>query len=183
VRFEDDTYFDKRVLLSIPSGFNPGRQPAIVVFFHGNNATLERDVVRRQQVANQLARSGLNAVLVAPQFAVDTPDSSAGRFWEPGFFRRFLEEAAEKLAAFAAKAGNANVKAAFENAPVIVVAYSGGYDPAAYSLQLGGAENRVRGVILLDALFGEIDKFAEWIAPAVSSSRPIRRPRNQRTTN
>jgi hypothetical protein len=94
VRFEDNTYFDKRVLLPIPSGFDPGRQPAIVVFFHGNNATLERDVVRRQQVANQLARSGLNAVLVAPQFAVDTPDSSAGHFWEPRFFRRFLGEAA-----------------------------------------------------------------------------------------
>ena len=47
--------------------------------------------------------------------------------------------------------------------PVVIVAYSGGYLPAAYSLQYGGAGDRVRGVVLLDALFGEPDKFARWI--------------------
>ena len=47
--------------------------------------------------------------------------------------------------------------------PVVVVAYSGGYMPAAYSLVGGGAGDRVRGVVLLDALYGEGDKFARWI--------------------
>ena len=50
--------------------------------------------------------------------------------------------------------------------PVIVVAYSGGYMPAAYSLVEGGAGGRVRGVVLLDALYGEVDKFAHWIEAA-----------------
>ena len=49
--------------------------------------------------------------------------------------------------------------------PVIIVAYSGGYLPAAYSLAYGGAGDRVRGVVLLDALYGEPDKFARWIEP------------------
>ena len=35
--------------------------------------------------------------------------------------------------------------------------------PAAYSLAVGGADSRVRGVILLDALYGEEDKFFDWI--------------------
>ena len=47
--------------------------------------------------------------------------------------------------------------------PVIVVAYSGGYLPAVYSLTVGGDAGRVRGVVLLDALYGERDKFVSWI--------------------
>ena len=47
--------------------------------------------------------------------------------------------------------------------PVVIVAYSGGYLPAAYSLAHGGARDRVKGVVLLDALYGEPDKFARWI--------------------
>lgn len=160
VRFEDEAYFDKRVLLSAPASFDPKRPFAIVVFFHGNNATLERDVLRRQEVAAQLARARLNAVLVAPQFAVNSLDSSAGGFWRPGAFNAFIKEAAERLAVFV---GDGALKARFAQAPLILVAYSGGYNPAAYSLDVGGADGRIRGVILLDALYGEVDRFAEWI--------------------
>ena len=46
--------------------------------------------------------------------------------------------------------------------PVVIVAYSGGYLPAAYSLAVGGAGGRVHGVVLLDALYGERDKFVNW---------------------
>ena len=35
--------------------------------------------------------------------------------------------------------------------------------PAAFALAQGGAGGRVRGVVLLDALYGEEDKFADWI--------------------
>jgi hypothetical protein len=47
--------------------------------------------------------------------------------------------------------------------PVVIVAYSGGYLPAAFSLAHGGARSRIAGVVLLDALYGEPDKFARWI--------------------
>ena len=46
--------------------------------------------------------------------------------------------------------------------PVVIVAYSGGYLPAVYSLTVGGDAGRVRGVVLLDALYGERDKFVSW---------------------
>ena len=95
VLWEDTTYSDRRVLMSIPRGFDIRKPSLIVVFFHGNGATLTRDVRNRQQVPRQIVESGLNAVLVAPQFAVDAADSSAGRFWEPGVFAQFLGEAAE----------------------------------------------------------------------------------------
>jgi hypothetical protein len=155
------TYSDRHVLLSIPKGFDPKKPALIVLYFHGNLAKLARDVRDRQQVPRQVAESGLNAVLVAPQLAVDALDSSAGRFWEPGFFARFLDEAAARLAKLY---GHESAHAAFANAPVVLVAYSGGYLPAVWSVYAGGAQNRVRGMILLDALFAESDKVAAWLA-------------------
>ncbi len=157
----EETYNDRRVLLSIPKGFDPKKPVLIVLYFHGNLATLAHDVRDRQQVPRQVAESGLNAVLVAPQLAVDALDSSAGRFWEPGFFARFLDEAAARLAKLY---GVESTHAVFANAPVVMVAYSGGYLPAVWSVYAGGARNRVHGMILLDALFAESDKVAAWLA-------------------
>src|SRR5262249_47555889 len=58
-----------------------------------------------------------------------------------------------------------NAGSAFNRAPVVIVAYSGGYVATAYALDRGGAGHRIRGVILMDALYGDEDKFAGWIAP------------------
>jgi hypothetical protein len=54
--------------------------------------------------------------------------------------------------------------------PMVLVAYSGGYYPAAYALKVGGVQTRIRGVVLLDALYGESDKFAAWVAVQHSRS-------------
>src|SRR3954447_2702226 len=97
VYWEDLTFNDPRVLLHIPKGFDARRPSLMIIFFHGHRATIDRDVRDLQQVPAQISASGLNAVLVAPQFAVNAPDSSAGRFWEPGAFGRFLGEAAQQL--------------------------------------------------------------------------------------
>ncbi len=167
VYWEDETYSDRSVLLAFPKGFDIRRPAVMVVFLHGNNALLSRDVVARQQVLDQVAASGLNAVLVAPQLAHDAQDSSAGNFWRKGYFARFLKEAAGKLAKFYGGAASASE---FERMPVILVAYSGGYNPAAYALAVGEAGRRIRGVILLDALYGEEDKFVDWIRGARKSA-------------
>jgi hypothetical protein len=167
VYWEDETYSDRSVLLAFPKGFDLRRPAVMVVFLHGNNALLARDVVARQQVVDQVEASGLNAVLVAPQFAHDAQDSSAGNFWRPDFFARFLKEAAARLARFYGAPASA---AEFERMPVVLVAYSGGYNPAAYALAVGGAGRRVHGVVLLDALYGEEDKFIDWIGEARRSA-------------
>ena len=74
IHWEDQTYSDRSVLLAAPQSFDPARGGVIIVFFHGNNATLSRDVIARQQIVRQLSDSGLNAVLVAPQLAVDAQE-------------------------------------------------------------------------------------------------------------
>ena len=161
VYWEDQTYSDRHALIYFPAGFDIAKPAVILVFFHGNGATLSRDVVARQQVPQQLAQSGLNAVLIAPQFALDAIDSSAGNFWTPGVFSHFLEEAAGKMAKVY---GADDTRAVFARLPVVILAYSGGYNPAAYAVDVGGADWRIRGVLLLDALYAEEDKFAHWLA-------------------
>jgi hypothetical protein len=161
ILWEDRTFSDNRVLLHIPAGFDPKRPAVMVVFFHGWGATLTRDIVARQKVAAQVTASGANAVLVAPQFAFDARDSSAGRFWQPNGFRRFLDEASKQLASLY---GDAASERAFSSAPIVLIAYSGGFLPASYVLRDGGATERIRGLVLLDAAYGGLDTFANWIA-------------------
>jgi hypothetical protein len=161
VYWESETFSDDRVLLHIPAGFDPNRPAVMVVFFHGHGANLARDVRDRQQVPAQITAAGANAVLVAPQFAVDARDSSAGKFWEPNGFKRFLDEAAVKLARLY---GDQRSAAAFGKMPIVIVAYSGGFGPTLSVLDRGGVKSRVRGLVLLDALYAGIDKFADWIA-------------------
>lgn len=161
VYWEDATYSDRRSLLYLPQGFDPSRPVLILLFLHGQGATLERDVVLRQAVARQVAESGKNIALVAPQLAYDALDSSAGNFWRGGYFAKYLDEAAERLMRLY---GDRSAGRGFNLAPVTIAAYSGGYLSAAYALERGGANHRVNGLILLDALYGDEPKFAAWFA-------------------
>lgn len=161
VYWEDTAYSDRRTLLHLPAGFDPSLPSLLVLYLHGQGATLERDVMVRQAVPRQLDESGLNAALVAPQLAFDAGDSSAGNFWKLGHFAAFVDEAAERLMRLH---GDRRVGPRLNAAPVLIVSYSGGYVSAAYALARGGAGHRLKGVILMDSLYGEEDKIAAWIA-------------------
>jgi hypothetical protein len=160
IYWEDETYSDNQVLLHLPKGFDVRRPSLLIVFFHGHGARLADDVYLRQKVPAQLTASGVNAALVAPQLAVNAADSSAGRFWEPGAFARFLGEAAQHLARLH---GDRRSVRSFASMPVVIVAYSGGYLTTAWSVHHGGLGNRLQGVVLFDALYGEVETFADWI--------------------
>ena len=166
IYWEDETYSDRQVLLHIPKGFDIRRPSLLIVFFHGHGAKLADDVYLRQQVPAQISSSGINAVLVAPQLAVNAADSSAGKLWQPGAFARFLGEAAQQLAKLH---GDPRSIRSFASMPVMVVAYSGGYLATAWSVHHGGLGRRLRGVVLFDALYGELDIFADWITTQKSA--------------
>ena len=160
VYWADETYSDSRSLIHIPKGFNLNKPGVIVLFFHGHGATLQRDVLARQRVPMQVSRSGVNAILIAPQFAFDARDSSAGNFWKKGAARDFLQEASQK---FAEIVGAKNAKSKFNSMPVLLVGYSGGYMPVVSILARGGIDKRIKGVILLDALYGGVKTIGSWI--------------------
>ena len=160
ILWEDETFSDQRVLLHIPQGFDIRKPAILIVFFHGHGAAIDRDVRDRQRIAEQITQSGANAVLVAPQMAVKAADSSAGIFWEQGMFAQFLNEASEQLALLH---GGLGITRIFDKMPVMIVAYSGGYLATAWAVHHGGANDRMKGVVLLDALYGELDKFERFI--------------------
>ncbi len=161
VLWQSKTFSDDHVLLHIPAGFDPKRPAVMVVFFHGHGATLARDVRDRQRLPDQISAAGTNAVLVAPQFAYDAADFSAGKFWEEDGFKRFLDEAAQKLAALY---GDPRSTSTFARMPIVLVSYSGGFGPTLSVLARGGANARIRGMVMLDSLYAGIDQFADWIA-------------------
>ena len=160
IYWENETYNDQRVLLHIPAKFDIRKPGVILVYFHGHGAILERDIRDRQQLPEQVSASVANAVLVAPQFAVNAADSNPGRFAEPGGFTRFLNEAATHLATLH---DDQRSLRQFQSLPVILVSYSGGYRAAALAITRGDTTGRVKGVVLLDSLYGEMDKFESWV--------------------
>ncbi len=158
---EEEHYSDPRVLLHIPKGYDVRRPSVMVLYFHGHRANLRRDVFQRQRVPLQVSTSRMNAVLVAPQFAVNAADSSAGKLWHRGALPELIKEAAGRLAVMH---GDPRSEATFANLPVIIVAYSGGFAPAAWAIRNGDLGKRLRGVILFDGLYGDTEVFANWIA-------------------
>lgn len=163
---EAEVFSDNRALLHIPPRFDPAKPGVIVVFFHGHGANLSNDVRDRQQVPAQITASGMNAVMVAPQFAVNAADSSAGKFWEQDGFKRFMDESAKQ---FAKLHGDPRSARAFLRMPIVIVAYSGGFGPTLSVIERGGVNSRIRGIVLLDALYTGTEKFASWIAANRSS--------------
>lgn len=161
VCWEDQAYSDRRSLLYLPAGYNPALPSLIVLYLHGQGATLERDVMARQGIPRQVSESGQNVALVAPQLAFDALDSSAGNFWKPGHLATYIDEAAERLMRLY---GDKRAGPHFNASPVLIVSYSGGYLSAAYALARGGATYRIKGVILMDSLYGDEDKIAAWVA-------------------
>ena len=80
IHWEDQTYSDRSVLLAAPQSFDPAKGGVIIVFFHGNNATLSRDVIARQQIVRQLSDFG----------AQRRPGRAPTRGGRAGFERRTL---------------------------------------------------------------------------------------------
>jgi hypothetical protein len=160
VYWQDETYSDRRSLLHIPAHFSPNAPAAIALFFHGHGATLSRDVWQRQKLPAQISESGRNVVLVAPQFGVDARDSSVGNFWRPGALRNYLDEAATALSELYRRPSS---RPEFARMPVIIFAYSGGFEAAAWALRHGRLGRRIKGVVLLDGLYNHTATFRKFI--------------------
>ena len=51
----------------------------------------------------------------------------------------------------------------FFKMPLIFVSYSGGFVPTAWALRLGQIKDRLRGIVLMDLLYGEVEHFENWV--------------------
>lgn len=156
---EAAVYGSARVLFHATRGFDPARRFRLVLFLHGHGSEIERTVARELDVPGQLDRAAVNAALIAPQLALDASESAPGKLVEPGRAAAFVDEAVHVLARMVG-----GDRAAWAGAPIVIVAYSGGYRSAAQIVDHGGLDGRIEGIVLLDAIYGDAGLYAGWLA-------------------
>jgi hypothetical protein len=156
-------YRDDTVIVFVPSQYRFREEEGVsaLVHFHGHNTTAER-AVAAHELREQLADSRQNAILVVPQLALMSADSSCGKLESPGGLARLLQEAVTA----AAREGRVTLgETAFPSdaalGTVCLSAHSGGYHAAASCLRGGGID--VRETYLFDALYAESDTFRDWV--------------------
>ncbi len=156
---EAEHYRDDRVLFHVPPGFDPARPFTWLVWFHGQMTDLE-GAEAEHRVAAQVDRSRVNVILVMPALPRKAADSHPGKLCRPEGFATFMREA-EAVAARRVS-GLDGDRAGQE--PVVLAGYSGGFKAIAAVLEQGGADGRIAGLILLDAIYDDADVFAAWLA-------------------
>jgi hypothetical protein len=170
------------VLVHAPEGFDPKPPLHLVVFLHGYNGCVEvlaasgRARCRPGEaehdgfgVVRHHDSAGTNTLLVIPQLAFMRREGDPGCFERPGCFRRFLHELLSE--ALVDELGG--VRTLRDVGSLTLVAHSAGYRAALAILQHGEVGPRVRGVVLLDALYGEAEDYAAWLAAASPEVRLI----------
>ncbi len=145
-------------MFHVPSQFNPNKPFCYVVFFHGNRSDV-RQSLKDYRLDEQIEKSGKDVILLLPQLARDAADSSPGKFSRKNVFKAFMQEAAQALSQKLGK----KYRGPLEQAPIILAAFSGGYKPLACILDRGGAGSRIKGVLLLDALYEDLYIFGRWL--------------------
>jgi hypothetical protein len=156
-------YRDDTVFVFVPGHYRWREEDGVatLVHFHGHNTTAER-AMAAHQLREQLADSKQNALLVVPQLAVMSADSSCGKLESPGGLARMLAEAVSA----AAREGRTTLgdTGFAPDAPlgtVCLSAHSGGFHAAASCLRSGGVD--VRETYLFDALYADLDVFRDWV--------------------
>ncbi|HUT48120.1 MAG TPA: hypothetical protein VM325_02175 [Alphaproteobacteria bacterium] len=156
-------YSDPSVLFHVPRSFDRDKPFRVVVYFHGDESVLEPDVVGDSGLIEQIDASHTNVILIAPQLAYAAIDSHPGKLIRPGGLARMLDEASGILA----RALGRRFGRRMARAPVVLVAFSGGYLPLAKALSTsdGGSRlvERIEGIVLLDAIYGELPLIDGWL--------------------
>jgi hypothetical protein len=160
------------VVAHVPAGFDATQPLHLVLFLHGSDQcaaqiALSGDVVCRPG-ARPRAGSGLawrhddaatNTVFVAPQFLLwggGTPGKMADR----GYFRSFVEELLRETLA----PGLGGPRTLDDVADITIVAHSAGHMPLAAILDRQDLDDKVKNVVLLDALYdGRVGTYVRWL--------------------
>ncbi len=148
-------YGDRTVAIFVPKGFRAGDETNLVFYFHGWRNNVD-DAVRQFRVAEQLAASGVNAVLVLPEGPRNAPDSFGGKLEDAGVFASLVNDALSTLKA-------RGLVASTRPGSIVLAGHSGAYRVMAFILARGGLTANIREVYLFDALYGQTEKFAHWI--------------------
>jgi hypothetical protein len=164
------------VIVHAPPGFDRRAPLHLVVFLHGYNGCVnvlmaegpsrckagapERDgwdLGRHHDAAET------NTLFVVPQLALAQRNGAPGAFGKPNGFRVFLEELLGKT--LVEPLGRARTLK--DVASLTLVAHSAGYQTALAIAERGGVRAQLKAIVLLDALYGETDRYARVVETLV----------------
>lgn len=167
-------------MVHVPAGFDADRPLRLVVFLHGYDGCApvlmgEGAVACRVGdrprdgwgLAREHARAGTNTLFVIPQLALLKRDGDPGCFARTGCFRRFVEE----LLGRPLLPHLHRPRSLDDVEGITLVAHSAGFESALAIIEHGQVDERLRHVVLLDALYAGTARFARWL----SSSQDARR--------
>ena len=149
-----DHYQDSGVIIIVPE--NPPKRHLVelIFWFHGWNNNIDTALVY-YHIGEQFISAHRNAVLVLAETAKNAPDSYGGKLEQPGVFSALVQDVMNSL-----KKSRLVPKNALPG-KVMLAGHSVAYKVIAMILQNGDV--KIQEVELFDALYGQTDKFANWI--------------------
>ena len=151
----DVHYADRTVAIFVPKGFRAGDATDLVFYFHGWRNNVD-DTLKQFKVAEQLAASGVNAVLVLAEGPKNAPDSFGGKLEETGVFKSLVDDVLGTLKA-RGLVGEHEARLDRPRRTQRRVPRHGVHPDARR------ADRERPEVYLFDALYGQSEKFAHWI--------------------
>jgi len=136
-------------LKATPEGVN------VIVHYHGHMND-NMGVLERYDMVQNLLKRKINAILVLPQGPYRARDSFGGKVEDRGGFARLVQDVLSTMLKEKAVPTD-------RLGSVVISAHSGGYHPAAFSLEYGGVSDHVTDVFLFDAFYGEQNYFEHWL--------------------
>jgi pre-peptidase len=157
----------------VPDGLDARTPLNLVLFFHGSGMcalqlAMNGDVVCKPGVHPDIggglaARhddAGTQSIFAVPQFAL-WGGGTSGRMAERGYFRSFVSELVDSSFA----PGLGGPRSLDDVGTITLVAHSAGHIPLLSILERGDLDDRVRNVVLIDALYDTgADTLLRWLA-------------------
>lgn len=149
-------YVDSSVALFVPSGYRKGSSVDVLIYLHGHGNNV-RKALSEFKLREQIVASGKNVVLVFPQGPRDAGDSGCGKLEDKGGARKLVEDGLRTL--------HERKWIDTEHiGRVLITGHSGAYRGLSYIVEVGGLDNEITDVGLLDASYGRLDAFVDWVA-------------------
>ncbi|MFH1525306.1 MAG: hypothetical protein ABIJ40_02420 [Bacteroidota bacterium] len=152
----EDHYRDSSVLVFIPQNFDRAKEVNYVLYFHGWRNNIDTALVQFNLI-QQFAESGVNAVFVLPEGPKNAPDSFGGKMEDKGGLQNLIGDAQNFLL-------QNKIISSDKIGSITLSGHSGAYRAMAFSLMRGGLTDKIKNVILFDALYGQMEKFSHWIS-------------------
>lgn len=166
-------------IVHAPAGFDPTAPLHLVLFLHGYRGCAEvlaeeGDAVRCRPgdpprpgwgLMARHDEAGTNTLFVVVQLALWARDGSPGRFARQGRVRAFLDEL---LAAIQPELGAR--RRVRDLASITLLAHSAAFETSIAIVRAGGIDDRLRHIVLFDALYSGGPVFLAWAAAGTPTS-------------